>query len=319
MQAARGTPLTGPRAPAGGGQPDRSADPGNPGRAGTGRRVGILAGTALTVLALDIVSKVAVVTNLSDRSPVRLLGGFLTLLVSRNPGAAFSIGTSMTVVFSVIAVSVIVVILRTSRRIRSIPWAVTLGLLLGGATGNLIDRILRYPGLFRGYVVDWIEIPHWPVFNLADSAIVCGGVLAVLLSARGVRLDGLRLPPADARPADSDGADSGGAGSGGVGAEAVGDSRPGGRPADGRPGGAGPGLAASDEGVISGGGPEREGGGADSGQSPGSSPAGQSPAGQPAAGQPAAGQPAAGQPAAGQPAAGQPAAGQPGQPPGGGG
>ena len=81
-------------------------------------------------------------------------------------------------------------ILRTSRRIRSVPWAITLGLLLGGATGNLIDRIFRSPGLFRGWVVDWIQVPHWPVFNLADSAIVCGGILAVLLSARGVHLDG---------------------------------------------------------------------------------------------------------------------------------
>jgi len=327
MQAARGTPLTGPRAPGGGGQPDRPADSGSSGRAGTGRRVGVLVGTALTVLALDIISKVAVVANLSDRSPVRLLGGFLTLLVSRNPGAAFSIGTSMTVVFSVIAVSVIVVILRTSRRIRSIPWAITLGLLLGGATGNLIDRILRYPGLFRGYVVDWIEIPHWPVFNLADSAIVCGGVLAVLLSARGVRLDGLRLPPAAGRPAGSDAAGSEAAGSEAAGSEAAGseaagDSRPGGRPADDRPGSARPGLAASDEGVSTEGGLEREGRGADSRQSPGSPPPGQSPAcpaaGQPAAGQPAAGQPAAGQPAAGQPA-GQAAARQPGEPLGGGG
>ncbi|HEY5359091.1 MAG TPA: signal peptidase II [Streptosporangiaceae bacterium] len=307
MQAARGTPLTGPRAPGGGGQPDRPADSGSSGRAGTGRRVGVLVGTALTVLALDIISKVAVVANLSDRSPVRLLGGFLTLLVSRNPGAAFSIGTSMTVVFSVIAVSVIVVILRTSRRIRSIPWAITLGLLLGGATGNLIDRILRYPGLFRGYVVDWIEIPHWPVFNLADSAIVCGGVLAVLLSARGVRLDGLRLPPAAGRPAGSDAAGSEAAGSEAAGSEAAGDSRPGGRPADDRPGSARPGLAASDEGVSTEGGLEREGRGADSRQSPGSPPPGQSPA-----------CPAAGQPAAGQPA-GQAAARQPGEPLGGGG
>jgi signal peptidase II len=165
------------------------------------RRIGILVGTALLVLTLDIVTKVTVVATLSDRSPIRLLGGFLTVLVSRNPGAAFSIGTSMTVVFSAIAVGVIAVILRTSRRIRSVPWAVALGLLLGGATGNLTDRIFRYPGLFRGYVVDWIEVPHWPVFNLADSAIVCGGVLAVLLSIRGLRLDGELAsaePPADA-------------------------------------------------------------------------------------------------------------------------
>jgi signal peptidase II len=156
------------------------------------RRVATLVTVAVLVLALDIASKVTVVATLSNRTPIRLLGGFLTLRVSRNPGAAFSLGTSMTLVFSAIAISVIVVILRTSRRIRSLPWAITLGLLLGGATGNLADRIFRYPGVFRGYVVDWIQVPHWPVFNLADSAIVCGGILAVLLSARGVRLDGRR-------------------------------------------------------------------------------------------------------------------------------
>ena len=86
----------------------------------------------------------------------------------------------------------IVFIIRTARRIYSLPWAVALGLLLGGATGNLTDRIFRSPGLLRGWVVDWIQVPHWPVFNLADSAIVCGGILAVLLSARGIRLDGRR-------------------------------------------------------------------------------------------------------------------------------
>ena len=159
-------------------------------------RIRVLVGVALTVLALDIVSKLLVVAKLSGRPPVRLLGGFLHLLVSRNPGAAFSIGTSMTLVFSAIAVTVIVIILRTARRIRSLPWALTLGLLLGGATGNLLDRIFRYPGLFRGYVVDWIQLPHWPVFNLADSSIVCGGVLAVLLSVRGIQLDGRRGEPA---------------------------------------------------------------------------------------------------------------------------
>ncbi|HEY7324755.1 MAG TPA: signal peptidase II [Streptosporangiaceae bacterium] len=156
------------------------------------RRVGVLIGVALFVLVLDIVTKITVVANLSDRPPIRLLGGFLHLRVDRNPGAAFSFGTGLTVLYSVIAISVIVVILRTARRIRSVSWALTLGLLLGGATGNLVDRIFRAPGLFRGEVVDWIQIPHYPVFNLADSAIVCGGILAVVLSARGLRLDGQR-------------------------------------------------------------------------------------------------------------------------------
>ena len=173
MQAARGTPLTG-----------AAVEPGPP------RRVRVLLAVAATVLAADILSKVIVVATLSSRPPVRLLGGLLTLRVDRNPGAAFSIGTSMTLVFSAIALSVIVFILRTSRRIRSVPWAVTLGLLLGGATGNLLDRLLRSPGPLRGYVVDWIQLPHWPVFNVADSAIVCGGILAVLLAGRGLRIDG---------------------------------------------------------------------------------------------------------------------------------
>jgi len=144
------------------------------------------------------------VATLSHRSPVRLLGGLLTLRVLRNSGAAFSIGTSMTVVFSLIAVGVIIAILRTARRLRSIPWAVTLGLLLGGAAGNLGDRIFRSPGPLRGYVVDWIQLPHWPVFNVADSCIVCGGVLAVLLAARGVPLDGVRQP-SGAEPGGGDG------------------------------------------------------------------------------------------------------------------
>ena len=152
-------------------------------------RVAALLAVAVIVLVTDLITKLVVVATLSDRTPVRLLGGFLTLRVTRNPGAAFSIGPSLTVVFAVIAVGVIVFILRTSRRIQSLAWAVTLGLLLGGATGNLTDRLFRYPGPFRGYVVDWIQIPHWPVFNVADSCIVCGGVLAVFLAVRGVRID----------------------------------------------------------------------------------------------------------------------------------
>jgi signal peptidase II len=146
----------------------------------------------VAVFVADLVSKTIVVATLSDRAPLRLLGGLLTLRELRNSGAAFSIGTSVTVVFTLIALGVIVAILRTARRLRSIPWAITLGLLLGGATGNLGDRLFRSPGLLRGDVVDWIELPHWPVFNVADASIVCGGVLAVLLAARGISLDGRR-------------------------------------------------------------------------------------------------------------------------------
>jgi signal peptidase II len=173
-----------------------------------GRKLPVVVSVALFVLALDVVTKIVVVHTLARHAPIRLLGGFLTLLLLRNSGAAFSIGTSMTIVFTVIAAVVIVYILRTARKLRSLPWAITLGLLLGGATGNLADRIFRSPGLFRGDVVDWIELPHWPVFNLADSAIVCGGVIAVLLAILGLRMDGTRegREPAGGEPDTADAA-----------------------------------------------------------------------------------------------------------------
>jgi signal peptidase II len=196
MQAARGKTLTEPSAEPGQGGPrvqggpQVQSDPQVQG--GRPRRIGLLLVVAVTVFVADLVTKTIVVATLSDRPPIRLLGGLLMLRVLRNSGAAFSIGTSMTLVFTLIAVAVIVSILRTARRLRSLPWAITLGLLLGGATGNWGDRLFRSPGPLRGYVVDWIEMPHWPVFNMADSAIVCGGILAVLLAARGIRLDGTR-------------------------------------------------------------------------------------------------------------------------------
>jgi signal peptidase II len=196
LQATRGTAL------------NDSVTPDAPAAATTRpRRVWLLITVAVCVLVADLVSKTVVVATLSHRPPIRLLGGLLTLRELRNSGAAFSIGTSMTVVFSLIAVAVIVAILRTARRLRSGPWAVTLGLLLGGAAGNLGDRVFRSPGPFRGNVVDWIQLPHWPVFNVADSCIVCGGVLAVLLAARGISLEGGRAaeaaPPPSSPPGGS--------------------------------------------------------------------------------------------------------------------
>jgi len=147
---------------------------------------------AALVLGLDVVTKVLVVARLEGQGTIELLGGQLLLRVSRNPGAAFSFAQGATVLFTVIAVAVIVVILRVSRRLGSTAWALSLGLLLGGATGNLVDRVFRSPGPGRGAVVDFIDFQVWPSFNLADSAIVCGGLLAVLLSFRGVEVDGTR-------------------------------------------------------------------------------------------------------------------------------
>jgi signal peptidase II len=162
----------------------------------------VLVGVAAFVLAADVITKALVVVHLRPDEPVHLLGNVLMLDLLRNPGAAFSVGTGYTIVFTAIAVGVVIYIVRTARNLRSIGWAITLGLLLGGAMGNLGDRIFRAPGLFRGNVVDWIELTrYWPVFNLADSAIVCGGILTVLLAMFGYHLDGThgeRPAPADA-------------------------------------------------------------------------------------------------------------------------
>jgi signal peptidase II len=156
------------------------------------RRLGLLLLVAAAVLAADLITKYLAVRELSDREPVSLLDGLLTLRLVRNAGAAFGFAQGLTIAFSLIAVAVVVVILRLARRLRSTPWAVALGLVLGGAVGNLIDRLFRAPGPGRGHVVDFLELPHWPVFNLADSAIVCAAVLMVLLSARGSSYDGGR-------------------------------------------------------------------------------------------------------------------------------
>jgi signal peptidase II len=187
-----------------------------------------LLGVAAFVIAADVISKSIVVAKMADHAPIRLLGGLLTITLTRNGGAAFSIGTSMTIVFTVIALGVIIYVLRAARKLRSIGWAVALGLLLGGATGNLLDRIFRAPAPFAGHVVDWIELPHWPVFNLADSSICCAGVLVVLLAMNGIRLDGTKgaaTKGAGTKGAGTTGAGTTGAGTTGAGTTARDDRR----------------------------------------------------------------------------------------------
>jgi len=186
MQATRGTALAPVVPDAQQGLSDDRSAPG---------RTGFVLATAFAVLLADIVSKIAIVATMDQGDTVRVIDGVLKIDYTRNAGAAFSIGTGATVLFTAVAVIVVGVIVRQARRLVSRSWAVTLGLLLGGALGNLVDRIFRSPGPFRGHVVDWIELPHWPVFNVADSAIVIGGVVAVLLATRGT--------PLDSRPADS--------------------------------------------------------------------------------------------------------------------
>lgn len=164
------------------------------------RKRAALAAMALAVLLLDLLTKVWVVSELEGRRAIELLGGELFLRVSRNTGAAFSFAQGATLVFTTVAVVVVVVIVRISGRLRSAGWAVSLGLLLGGATGNLIDRLFRSPGVGRGAVVDFIDLGWFPSFNVADSGIVVGGLLAVLLSFRGVEVDGTHVDR-DAPPA----------------------------------------------------------------------------------------------------------------------
>jgi len=161
------------------------------------RRTRLLLAIAVTVLVLDVVSKVVVVATIEQGRDIRLLGGVLYLTHLRNVGAAFSFAQGATILFTVIAVAVAVVIVRTARRLYSTGWAVALGLVLGGAVGNLVDRVFRAPGFLRGGVVDFLSLfaPDgriWPVFNVADSAIVCGGILGALLAVRGIEFDGSR-------------------------------------------------------------------------------------------------------------------------------
>lgn len=191
MQAARGASLNS----SGQDQSGHQTDPA-PRRAALRVFVAVAAGLYL----LDVVTKVIAVAELPGRGRVPLLGDLLGLHLTRNPGAAFGTGTSFTIVFTVIAAVAAVIVLRVSRRVGSRTWAVALGALLAGVAGNLTDRILRAPGPFRGHVVDFLELPNWPIFNIADICINVAAVLIVIQSFRGVRVDGSRDTPSQQRP-----------------------------------------------------------------------------------------------------------------------
>jgi signal peptidase II len=152
--------------------------------------VRIWAAVALLVFGVDQASKWWAEQSLVPGVSRPLAGSWLQLQLTRNAGAAFSLGTSYTIVLSLVALGVIGMCLRMSRRLGSVGWATALGLLLGGALGNVTDRLFRAPGPFRGHVVDFLQLPHWPVFNVADSAICTAAALFVYLTVRGRRLDG---------------------------------------------------------------------------------------------------------------------------------
>lgn len=143
-------------------------------------------------LAVDQTAKILAVRELTGREPVEVAGTFLQLRLLRNAGAAFSTGESLTPLITVVALIAAVVAVFVTRRARHRGWALGLGLLLAGVTGNLVDRIFRDPGPFRGRVVDFLALPNWPVFNVADIWIDTAGAIFVLLLLRGVHLDGSR-------------------------------------------------------------------------------------------------------------------------------
>nr|WP_246458371.1 signal peptidase II [Saccharopolyspora gloriosae] len=155
----------------------------------------LLFGVAAVLLTADVLTKVAAVAALENQPPTKLFGGAVYLVLVRNPGAAFSLATGMTWLLALLAIVVVGVIVWLAPKLRSTGWAIGLGLVLGGACGNLVDRLFRAPGPLRGHVVDFVSLfapdgSVWPVFNVADSSIVCGGILVVLMSLLGRDYDG---------------------------------------------------------------------------------------------------------------------------------
>ncbi|MEI8081845.1 MAG: signal peptidase II [Actinomycetes bacterium] len=163
-----------------------------PERTRSQRLLWVTLGVAGVVVIIDQITKALAVAYLVEGRPVEVLGPVLRLNLVRNPGAAFSMGTSFTVILSLLAIGVAIVIVRTARTLGSLGWAVALGGLLGGALGNLTDRMTREPGLLRGHVIDYLQLPNWPVFNVADMAIVCSAILMGYLTIRGIGFSGQR-------------------------------------------------------------------------------------------------------------------------------
>ena len=153
------------------------------------RRLRLLLAVAAVVLTLDLVTKVLAVRLLAPGQPVSIIGDTVTWTLVRNSGAAFSMATGYTWLLTLVASGVVVGIVWMGRRLVSPWWALGLGMILGGALGNLMDRFFRSPGPLRGHVVDFLSIGWWPVFNVADAAVVIGAILLVLLSVLGYDFD----------------------------------------------------------------------------------------------------------------------------------
>ncbi|SDD88007.1 signal peptidase II [Mycolicibacterium neoaurum] len=163
------------------------------------KRLRLLFAIAGVVLILDIVTKVLAVRLLVPGQPVSIIGDTVTWTLVRNSGAAFSMATGYTWVLTLVATGVVIGIVWMGRRLVSPWWALGLGMILGGALGNLVDRFFRSPGPLRGHVVDFLSIGWWPVFNVADPAVVGGAILLVVLSLFGFDYDttGRQRPETD--------------------------------------------------------------------------------------------------------------------------
>lgn len=199
-------------------RPDPASDtpeppaPDPPAKAQAGpRRLRNLLVLAAVIYVADLITKIAAVHYIDPSDPISVIGDTVTLTLIRNPGAAFSMATGMTWVLTLVAIGVVIGVIKIGRTLRSRWWALGLGLVLGGALGNLTDRLFRSPGPLQGHVVDFVSVGWWPVFNVADSAIVCGAILLVALTVFGVEPDGPRAnsgetaTPADAAVPDSTG------------------------------------------------------------------------------------------------------------------
>lgn len=141
--------------------------------------------TAWTIWLIDFVTKAWALQSLSA-NPRPVIGTFLQFTLVHNSGAAFSFATGLTLLFSLLALAVVAAVIYYASKITSSGWQIALGLLLGGVLGNLTDRIFRSPGFLSGHVIDWIQLPHWPVFNIADSAICIAAAISFILSMRNV-------------------------------------------------------------------------------------------------------------------------------------
>lgn len=154
-------------------------------RAGaSGRAIALLVGAiALTVFVTDQLSKQWAEADLVLNQPVPVIGSLVQLRLIYNSGAAFGLGGSATALITVVQIAISVgIVVGALTVVRNRWWALSLGLLLGGALGNVYDRLFRPPGVFRGEVVDFFQLPYWPIFNVADIAVTSGAILLILLT-----------------------------------------------------------------------------------------------------------------------------------------